>query len=107
MMDFAAEKTSLSMTGQALDWFVIEFSQLGFIGKMFKGTSLPTLIQFMLMFYNDKPGDWLLTHIIETKVCRVEERVSIPTRQNNLNSYPIVIYSLSFRPQFFSFKTSK
>ena len=76
MLDFAAEKTSLSLEGLALDWFVIEFSQLGFIGKMFKGRSLPTLIQFFLMFYNDKPGDWLLSHIIETKVCKIGERVS-------------------------------
>ena len=37
--------------------FVIDFCQLGFIGKMFKAVELPWLVQFFLMFYNDKPGD--------------------------------------------------
>ncbi|XP_071446350.1 alpha-1,3-mannosyl-glycoprotein 4-beta-N-acetylglucosaminyltransferase B [Hetaerina americana] len=54
-------------------WFVIEFCQLGFIGKMFKGAELPWLIQFFLMFYNDKPVDWLLEHLIHTKICRLDK----------------------------------
>ena len=37
--------------------FVIDFCQLGFIGKMFKSVELPWLVQFFLMFYNDKPGE--------------------------------------------------
>ena len=37
-------------------WFVIDFCQLGFIGKMFKSVELPWLVNFFLMFYNDKPG---------------------------------------------------
>ena len=40
--------------------FVIDFCQLGFIGKMFKAVELPWLVQFFLMFYNDKPGNWIL-----------------------------------------------
>ncbi|XP_063239914.1 alpha-1,3-mannosyl-glycoprotein 4-beta-N-acetylglucosaminyltransferase A-like isoform X2 [Bacillus rossius redtenbacheri] len=54
-------------------WFVLEFSQLGFIGKMFKCVQLPWLIQFFLMFYNDKPVDWLLDHLIQSKVCRFDK----------------------------------
>lgn len=50
-------------------WFVLDFCQLGFIGKMFKSAELPWLIQFFQMFYNDKPVDWLLDHLINTKVC--------------------------------------
>ena len=37
-------------------WFVIDFCRLGFIGKMFKSVELPWLVQFFIMFYNDKPG---------------------------------------------------
>jgi alpha-1,3-mannosylglycoprotein beta-1,4-N-acetylglucosaminyltransferase A/B len=37
--------------------FVIDFSQRGFIGKLFRSSELPWMIQFMLMFYNDKPGN--------------------------------------------------
>ena len=54
---------------------MIDFCQLGFIGKMFKTLDLPMLVQFLVMFYNDKPGDWLLDHIVETKMCRLEDRV--------------------------------
>ncbi|KAG8228556.1 hypothetical protein J437_LFUL008634 [Ladona fulva] len=54
-------------------WFVIEFCQLGFIGKMFKCAELPWLIQFFLMFYNDKPVDWLLEHLVHTKICRLDK----------------------------------
>ena len=51
MKHFALEKIADKQT-----WFVIDFCQLGFIGKMFKSVELPWLVQFFLMFYNDKPG---------------------------------------------------
>ena len=66
MKNFALEKMASKKP-----WFVIDFCQLGFIGKMFSTSSLPILIQFLLSFYNDKPGDWLLHDIIQTKVCKL------------------------------------
>lgn len=54
-------------------WFVLDFCQLGFIGKMFRCVELPWLIQFFFMFYNDKPVDWLLDHVIYTKACNLEK----------------------------------
>jgi len=68
MRDFALEKTAAHEP-----WFVIDFCQLGFIGKMFSSSSLPLLIQFLLSFYNDKPGDWLLDNVIQTKVCKLDQ----------------------------------
>ena len=56
MKHFALEKIADKQT-----WFVIDFCQLGFIGKMFKSVELPWLVQFFLMFYNDKPGELFLT----------------------------------------------
>jgi hypothetical protein len=44
-----------------------------FAGKMFKSAELPWLITFFQMFYNDKPVDWLLEHLIYTKVCNWEK----------------------------------
>ena len=64
MREFALNKTE--------HWVVIDFSQLGFIGKMFSSSNLPSFIQFLLSFYNDKPGDWLLDDFIRTKVCRLD-----------------------------------
>jgi alpha-1,3-mannosylglycoprotein beta-1,4-N-acetylglucosaminyltransferase A/B len=68
MRDFALDRTA-----RKEPWFVIDYCQLGFIGKMFKSTDLPTLIQFFLMFYNDKPGDWLLENVIQTMVCKLDQ----------------------------------
>ncbi|KAJ8877752.1 hypothetical protein PR048_022207 [Dryococelus australis] len=64
---------ALQKIAEKSPWFVLEFCQLGFIGKMFKCVQLPWLIQFFLMFYNDKPVDWLLDHLIQSKVCRFDK----------------------------------
>lgn len=42
---------------------------------MIRCSDLPWLIQFIVMFYNDKPGDWLLDGMIETKACNLEKDV--------------------------------
>ena len=70
MYDFA-----ISRIAQKQPWFVIYYCELGFIGKMFKSSDLPKLIQFFLMFYNDKPGDWLMDSIIQTMVCEPDQEV--------------------------------
>ena len=51
------KKFGLSRIAEKKPWFVIDFCQLGFIGKMFKSVELPWLVNFFLMFYNDKPGE--------------------------------------------------
>lgn len=70
MKNFAFEKTAKKEQSQ---WFVLDFCQLGFIGKMFKSADLPWLITFFQMFFNDKPVDWLLSNLIYTKVCSIEK----------------------------------
>ncbi|XP_063174049.1 alpha-1,3-mannosyl-glycoprotein 4-beta-N-acetylglucosaminyltransferase C-like [Candoia aspera] len=41
-------------------WTTIAFSRLGFIGKLYHNSDLTRLARFLLMFYHDLPGDWLL-----------------------------------------------
>ncbi|KAJ8667281.1 hypothetical protein QAD02_008943 [Eretmocerus hayati] len=67
MKTYALQKISLRE-----NWIVLDFCSLGFIGKLFKCVDLPWLVQFFLMFYNDKPVDWLLDNLISTKVCSLE-----------------------------------
>lgn len=55
------------------DWLLLEFSALGFIGKLFKSSSLPFVVEFFLMFHRDKPIDWLLDHLLWVKVCSPEK----------------------------------
>uniref|UniRef100_A0A7M5WUG0 Uncharacterized protein n=1 Tax=Clytia hemisphaerica TaxID=252671 RepID=A0A7M5WUG0_9CNID len=54
-------------------WFMLEFCRLGFIGKLFHSQQLSNLIEFFLMFYKQKPNDWLLDHYIEVLVCSPEK----------------------------------
>merc|ERR1711893_578481 len=61
------KKFALGRIAEKKPWFVIDFCQLGFIGKMFKSVELPWLVNFFLMFYNDKPVDWLLENLIQKK----------------------------------------
>lgn len=88
---FVQENNSLNS-----DWFLLDFCQLGFIGnlsegifektlltrsannlnfydfapgKLLKSADLPYLIYYTIMFYKDKPVDWLFEPIIETKYC--------------------------------------
>nr|KAF6347009.1 MGAT4 family member D [Pipistrellus kuhlii] len=55
------------------NWFYIEFSVLGFIGKLFKSEDLTDFIQFFLMFHKDRPIDWLLEDIFKVKMCNPRE----------------------------------
>ncbi|XP_039670331.1 alpha-1,3-mannosyl-glycoprotein 4-beta-N-acetylglucosaminyltransferase A isoform X2 [Perca fluviatilis] len=67
---FNAMKT---FANQQQQWLYLEFSQLGFIGKMFQSRDLPMIAEFFLMFHRDKPIDWLLDHILWVKVCNPEK----------------------------------
>ncbi|XP_041056918.1 alpha-1,3-mannosyl-glycoprotein 4-beta-N-acetylglucosaminyltransferase B-like isoform X3 [Carcharodon carcharias] len=63
------------------DWMTLEFSQLGFIGKLFKSPDLTLVVEFIIMFYKDKPIDWLLDHILWVKVCNPEKDAKHCDRQ--------------------------
>ncbi|CAH1777982.1 unnamed protein product [Owenia fusiformis] len=54
------------------EWLILEYSNLGFIGKLFKSSDLSMVVEFFLMFYKDKPIDWLLDHMLWVKACSPE-----------------------------------
>lgn len=43
-------------------WAMLEFSELGFIGKLFRAGDLDRLATFMMTFYEEQPVDWLMTY---------------------------------------------
>ncbi|RMZ93231.1 alpha-1-3-mannosyl-glyco 4-beta-N-acetylglucosaminyltransferase B, partial [Brachionus plicatilis] len=55
------------------DWMIIEFSQLGFIGKLFKCSQLKYFVNFFLMFANNKPVDWLFDIMLDVKICNPDK----------------------------------
>lgn len=46
-------------------WAVIEFSVLGYIGKLYKSSDAPLLARFLFLFYQEMPCDWLMSHFRE------------------------------------------
>jgi len=47
-------------------WRLIDFSQLGFIGKLFQADELFSMAQFLLLFYDQMPCDLLLGNWMES-----------------------------------------
>ena len=45
-----------------VQWVLLEFSELGFIGKLYKSSDLIALGRYMLMFYQEQPVDWLISY---------------------------------------------
>lgn len=46
-------------------WAMLEFSALGFIGKLYRSAHLPLLARFLFLFYQEMPCDWLMSHFRE------------------------------------------
>ncbi|XP_044067068.1 alpha-1,3-mannosyl-glycoprotein 4-beta-N-acetylglucosaminyltransferase C-like isoform X2 [Siniperca chuatsi] len=46
-------------------WAMLEFSALGYIGKLYKSAHLPLLARFLFLFYQEMPCDWLMAHFRE------------------------------------------
>ncbi|CAE7029321.1 MGAT4C [Symbiodinium natans] len=47
------------------EWVMIAFSKLGFIGKTFRSSRLPKLAEFLLVFHDQAPCDWLVWIFID------------------------------------------
>ncbi|NXX81879.1 MGT4C acetylglucosaminyltransferase, partial [Urocolius indicus] len=56
----AIRKAVAARDGSA--WATLEFSKLGYIGKLYRSSDLPRLARFLLLFYQEMPCDWLLVH---------------------------------------------
>ncbi|XP_054465163.1 alpha-1,3-mannosyl-glycoprotein 4-beta-N-acetylglucosaminyltransferase C-like isoform X2 [Anoplopoma fimbria] len=66
--DISAAKNFLSsirrrieeQDGKKTTWAMLEFSVLGYIGKLYKSADLPLLARFLFLFYQEMPCDWLM-----------------------------------------------
>uniref|UniRef100_F1L1Z6 Alpha-1,3-mannosyl-glycoprotein 4-beta-N-acetylglucosaminyltransferase A n=1 Tax=Ascaris suum TaxID=6253 RepID=F1L1Z6_ASCSU len=83
--DFTAQRPIESQ------WFMLEFSTLGFIGKLFRSSDLPLLAQFIALFHREKPVDWLLDLLFVNRYCHPEKspkQCSEITKQYRVRSRP-------------------
>ncbi|NWI13122.1 MGT4C acetylglucosaminyltransferase, partial [Crypturellus soui] len=66
--DVKCSKSFLTAIRKALtswegsNWATLEFSKLGYIGKLYHSKDLPRLARFLLLFYQEMPCDWLLSY---------------------------------------------
>lgn len=55
-------------------WVTLEFSKLGYIGKLYHSNDLPRLAHFLYLFYQEMPCDFLLSHfrtlLMQDKIIR-------------------------------------
>ena len=63
------------------NWFLIHFSSLGFIGKLMRCNDLIAFSQYLLLYYNNQPCDWLMNDYGKGLVCYS----SLSTEQCNSN----------------------
>ena len=49
-------------------WTVLNFSELGFIGKLFRSSDLPRFARFLILFYYEMPVDFLHVHFFRLLV---------------------------------------
>lgn len=43
-------------------WAMLEFSELGFIGKLVRSIDLEKMAKYMMIFYDEQPIDWLIRY---------------------------------------------
>ena len=63
------QNVAKNFTSSNPNWFLINFAELGFIGKFFKATDLPIMVMYFAMFYKNNPVDLLLYDIVYSKAC--------------------------------------
>ncbi|XGW03163.1 hypothetical protein V3C99_014839 [Haemonchus contortus] len=54
-------------------WFVMEFSSMGFIAKLFRCSDLKYMTHAIALYYRFKPVDWILMDILQSRYCSLDE----------------------------------
>ncbi|GMT07795.1 hypothetical protein PENTCL1PPCAC_29969, partial [Pristionchus entomophagus] len=54
------------------EWFILELSTLGYIGKLMRSRDIPSLAVHILLNYQFKPIDWLLSDYCTNRYCSPE-----------------------------------
>lgn len=76
-------------------WFCLEFSSLGFLGKLVRNSDLQEIANFLLMFYWHQPGDLLLKYLIH-----INTQFDDIIRKPSLFQHKGVISSLTGKRQY-------
>ncbi|XP_067655431.1 alpha-1,6-mannosyl-glycoprotein 4-beta-N-acetylglucosaminyltransferase-like [Haliotis asinina] len=88
-------------------WTCLEFSELGFIGKLYKNTDLQKLAALLKLFYEEQPVDYtyLYFNMLNTQMVQRMRKPTLFQHQGIHSSYPGKIQPLKDR--FFDQMTKK
>ncbi|XP_046545884.1 alpha-1,3-mannosyl-glycoprotein 4-beta-N-acetylglucosaminyltransferase C-like, partial [Haliotis rubra] len=64
-------------------WTMLDFSVMGYIGKLYKSIDIPKLANLLRSFYNEQPCDFLLLHFLNLMLQK-KRFVRIPTLFNHV-----------------------
>ncbi|KAH8351635.1 hypothetical protein KR059_010216, partial [Drosophila kikkawai] len=81
---------------QQPDWIVISFSELGFIGKLFRSSVLHSFVTYLKLFCDHQPIDWLLQSFLTLQSCRWDS-ISKPDCQREFESRIIRVDQSQFQ----------
>ncbi|VDI74237.1 alpha-1,3-mannosylglycoprotein beta-1,4-N-acetylglucosaminyltransferase C [Mytilus galloprovincialis] len=99
---FANMKFFISNANLQKEWFCLEFSNLGFLGKLVRSSDLQEIANFLLMFYWDQPADNLFNYLKQIKTQFTDIR-----RRPSLFQHKGVISSLTGKHQFLQDSSAK
>ncbi|XP_058525702.1 alpha-1,3-mannosyl-glycoprotein 4-beta-N-acetylglucosaminyltransferase-like protein MGAT4E [Ochotona princeps] len=68
-------------------WALLEFSNMGFLGKLFRSRDLPLLAHFLLLFHKEKPLDRMISHFR-----------SLLGQDHPILSQPFLFYHRAYHP---------
>ncbi|VDL77733.1 unnamed protein product [Nippostrongylus brasiliensis] len=57
-------------------WFYMDFSRMGFIGKLFRTEELKYVVHSVALYYRYKPVDWILLDIQYCRYCRPDQSMA-------------------------------
>uniref|UniRef100_A0A3Q3F5J9 Zgc:101663 n=1 Tax=Labrus bergylta TaxID=56723 RepID=A0A3Q3F5J9_9LABR len=93
--DVSSAKSFLSTIRRRVDeqerktgttWAMLEFSTLGFIGKLYKSAHLSLLARFLFLFYQEMPCDWLMSHF-KTLLTQKEQILFKPSLFQHMGTF--------------------
>ncbi|VDP10984.1 unnamed protein product [Heligmosomoides polygyrus] len=61
---------------QRRPWFSMHFTNLGFIGKMFRSEDIKYLTHAIALYYQYKPVDWILSDVEYSRYCSPEHNTT-------------------------------
>ena len=75
------------------DWIVTNFSKYTVIGTVLRSRDIPKVVNFLLLFHDTWPVDWLLEHLVNVIGCRLDLDDCSKTWGKRTLRYPVPLFN--------------